>query len=56
MLNNVFKLLKYAYMYKENNKKMCNTSDHDFKNIHLYIMSKISLERHYFVLYDGALT
>ena len=47
-----FKLLKY----KENNKKMCNTFDHNFKNIPLYIMSNVSLERYYFVLYDGALT
>ena len=43
-----FKLLKY----KENNKKMCNTFDHNFKNI----MRKVSLERNYLVLYDGALT
>ena len=35
-----FKLLKY----KENNKKMCNTFDHNFKNIRLYIMSNVSLE------------
>ena len=34
-----FKLLKY----KENNKKICNTFDHDFKNIPLYIMRKVSL-------------
>ena len=47
-----FKLLKY----KENNKKICNTFDHNFKNIPLYIMSNVSLERYYFVLYDGALT
>ena len=47
-----FKLLKY----KENNKKICNTCDHNFKNIPLYIMRKVSLERYYFVLYDGALT
>ena len=47
-----FKLLKY----KENNKKICNTFDHNFKNIPLYIMRKVSLERYYFVLYDGALT
>ena len=47
-----FKLLKY----KENNKKMCNTFDHNFKNIPLYIMRKVSLERYYFVLYDSALT
>ena len=43
-----FKLLKY----KENIKKMCNTFDHNFKNISLYIMRKVS----YFVLYDCALT
>ena len=43
-----FKLLKY----KENNKKICNTFDHNFKNIPLYIMRKVSLERYYFVLYD----
>ena len=47
-----FKLLKY----KENNKKICNTFDHNFKHIPLYIMSKLSLERYYLVLYDGALT
>ena len=45
-----FKLLKY----KENNKKI--TFDHNFKNVPLYIMSNVSLERYYFVLYDGALT
>ena len=42
--------------YKENNKKICNTFDHNFKNIPLYIMTNVSLERYYFVLYDGALT
>ena len=47
-----FKLLKY----KENNKKICNTFDHNFKNIPLYIMRKVSLERYYFVVYDCALT
>ena len=47
-----FKLLKY----KENNKKICNTFNHNFKNIPLYIMRKVSLERYYFVLYDCALT
>ena len=35
---------------------MCNTFDHNFKNIPLYIMSNVSLERYYFVSYDGALT
>ena len=40
-----FKLLKY----KENNKKICNTFDHNFKNIPLYVMSNVSLERYYFV-------
>ena len=47
-----FKLVKY----KENNKKICNTFDYNFKNINLYIMRKVSLERHCFVLYDSALT
>ena len=47
-----FKLLKY----KENNKKICTTFDHNFKNIPLYIMRYVSLERYYFVLYDCALT
>ena len=47
-----FKLLKY----KENNKKICNTFGYNFKNIPLYIMSNVSLERYYFVLYDGTLT
>ena len=50
-----FKLLKYN---KENNKKICNTFDHNFKNVPSYIMRKVSLERYYFVLdlYNGALT
>ena len=47
-----FKLLKY----KENNKNFLNTFDHNFKNIPLYIIRKVSLERYYFVLYDGVLT
>ena len=47
-----FKLLKY----KENNKKICNTLDHNFKNIPKYILRNVSLEMCYFVLYDGALT
>ena len=47
-----FKLLKY----KENNKKICNTFDYNFKIIPLYIMSNVSLEMYYFVSYDGALT
>ena len=38
-----FKLLKY----KENNKNICNTFDHNFKNIPLYIMRKVSSERYY---------
>ena len=46
-----FKLLKY----NEYNKKICNAFDHNFKNIPLYIMRKVSLERYYFVLYDGTL-
>ena len=44
-----FKLLKY-----KENKKICNTFDHNFKNIPLY-MTTVSLERYYFVLYNGAL-
>ena len=40
-----FKLLKY----KEYSKKICNTFDHNFKNIHLYNKKNISLERYYFV-------
>ena len=36
-----FKLLKY----KENNKKMCNTFDHDFKNIPLYNNEKDIIRR-----------
>ena len=47
-----FKLLKY----KENNKKICKTFYHNFKNIPLYIMRKVSLEMYYFVLYDCAIT
>ena len=47
-----FKLLKY----KENNKKMYDTFNHNFRYISLCIMSNVSLERYYFVLYDGVLT
>ena len=36
-----FKLLKY----KENNKKMCNTFDHNFKNIPLYIYTEKGIIR-----------
>ena len=52
LVNLRFKLLKY----KENNTNFFNTFDHNFKNIPLYIMSNVSIERYYFVLYDGALT
>ena len=47
-----FKLLRYKVI----NKKICITFDHNFKNIPLYIMRKVSLEIYYFVLYDGDLT
>ena len=40
-----FKLLKY----KENTKEICNTFDHNFKNIPLCIMRNVSLERYYVV-------
>ena len=39
----------------ENNKNFCVTFDHNFKNIPLYVMSNISFERYYFVLYDSYL-
>ena len=35
---------------------MFNTFDINRKNIPVYIMRKVSLERYYFVLYDIALT
>ena len=35
---------------------MCNTFDPNFKNIPLYIMRKVSLERYYYLSYDGTLT
>ena len=47
-----FKLLKY----KENNENIFNNFDHNFKDIPLYITRNVSLERYYFILYDGALT
>ena len=40
----------------KHNKKVCNTFDHNFKIFLYIIMSKVSLERNYFVLYDGVLT
>ena len=48
--------LRYLRLSCWNIKKICNTFDHDFKIIPLYIMRKVSLERYHFVLYDGALT
>ena len=44
-----FKLLKY-----KENKTIFNTFDHNFKHIPLYIMSNVSLERYYFVLYTSS--
>ena len=41
-----FKLLKC----KENNKKICHIFYHNFKNIPLYIMRKVSSETYYFVI------
>ena len=38
---------------KENNRKICHTFDHNFKNIPLYVTSYVSFKR---LLYDGALT
>ena len=38
---------------KENNKKICHIFHHNFKNIHCYVMSEVSLKRFYFALYDG---
>ena len=42
-----FKLLKK----KKKNKNICNAFDHNFKNIPLYKMRKVSLKRYYFVLW-----
>ena len=45
--------------YKENNKKIHNTFDHNLKNIPLHIMSNVSPERYHLVilvLQDGAPT
>ena len=36
----------------ENNKKICHTFHHNFKNIPCYVMSEVSLKRIYFVLFD----
>ena len=41
---------------KENNKKICHTYHHNFKNIHCYVISEVSLKRFYFVLFDDGLT
>ena len=46
------KLLKH----KENNKKVCHISHHNFKNIPCYVMSEVSLKRFYFPLFDDGLT
>ena len=40
-----FKLLKY----KENNKKICNTFDHNFKNIPVYRVAQKNLEQAIFL-------
>ena len=54
-INSILVSLRYLTC-KENNKKMCNTFDHNFKNIPIYKMRKVLLERYYCVSYDGALT
>ena len=41
---------------KENNKKICHICYHNFKNIHCYVMSEVSLERSYFAIFDDGLT
>ena len=41
---------------KENNKKICHIFHHNFKNIPCYVMSKVSLKRFYFALFDDGLT
>ena len=40
---------------KENNKKICRIF-HNFKNIPCYVISKVSLKRFYFALFDDGLT
>ena len=46
LVNLRFKLLKY----KENNKKICNTFDHNFQKYSF----RYNLERYYFVLYTSS--
>ena len=50
------KYLRLKLLKCKENNEICNTFDHSFKNIPLDIMRKVSLERYYFILYDGALT
>ena len=40
---------------KENNKKICHSFHHNFKNIPCYVMSEVSLKRFYFALFDDGL-
>ena len=47
-----FKLLKY----KENNKNICNTFDHNFKKYSFIYNEKGIIRKVLSVLYDGALT
>ena len=56
----IFIILRYLRLKllknKENNKKICNICHHNFKNIHCYVMSEVSLKRFYFVRFDDGLT
>ena len=42
--------------HKENNKKICDIFHHNFKNIHCYVTSEVSLRRVYFALCDDGFT
>ena len=45
MINKLCVILRYLWLkllkYKETNKKICNTFDHNFKNFPLYVMSDV---------------
>ena len=38
--------------YRENNKTICDTLDHNFENVSGYVLNELLSERYYFVLYD----
>ena len=47
--------LRLKVLKNKENKKICHSFHHSFKNIPCYVMSEVSLKRFYFALFDDGL-